>query len=125
MFRKPWTQHEKLAYPVIQAPMLLFTQTQALFQSRLFWIGFAAVALLDVINGLHYFYPAIPEVSVVHVANIQSYFPDRPWRDMGPMVASFYPFAIGLCFFMPLDLGLFVLVLLPVLSNSNGSARVG
>lgn len=103
-FRKQWTEHEKLAYPVIQMPMQLATQTRALFASRLFWAAFSIAAILDVINGLHVLYPALPSLPVVHIVNLQSFFAEPPWSSMGWMPVSFYPFAIGICFFMPLDL---------------------
>lgn len=104
LFRKPWTQHEKLSYPVIQVPLLLVNETERLLRNRLFWVGFGTVAFLDVLNGLHHFYPLLPHIPVVHIVNIQDFFPERPWRDMGWTMVSFYPFAIALCFFMPLDL---------------------
>jgi hypothetical protein len=104
VFRKQWTQHEKLAYPIIQVPMQLVNETRNLFYNRAFWAGFAAVAFLDILNGLNYLYPLLPSIPVVHVVNIQSFFPERPWSDMNWTWVSFYPFAIGLCFFMPVDL---------------------
>lgn len=104
LFRRPWTQHEKLAYPVLQAPMLLVNHTGELVRSPIFWIGFSVVATLNAMNGLHTLYPLMPHIPVVQVVNFQSFFPERPWADMGPVIASFYPFAIAMCFFMPVDL---------------------
>ena len=104
IFRRPWTEHEKLAYPIIQVPMLLVTETESLLRSRLFWIGFSLVGSINVLNGLHHFYPPIPGIPLVKVVDIASFFPERPWAAMGRTMVSFYPFAIALCFFMPLDL---------------------
>ena len=104
LFRKQWTEHEKLSYPVIQVPMLLATETETLFRNKLFWGAFALAAGIDVLNGLQFLFPLLPHVPLVHITNIQSFFPERPWRDMGALWVSFYPFAIGMCFFMPADL---------------------
>ena len=104
VFRAPWTQHEKLAYPVIQVPMLLADSGAALFRNRFFWIGFCSVAALDLMNGLHFLHPACPGIPIVRIVNLQALFGGRPWSDMGPTFVSLYPFAIALCFFMPLDL---------------------
>lgn len=104
VFRKQWTEHEKLAYPIIQLPMHLSVDPQGLFTNRLFWTAFLGAALIDVINGLNFQFPLLPRIPVVHVVNLQALFPTRPWSDMGAVWASFYPFAIGMCFFMPLDL---------------------
>jgi len=104
VFRKQWTENEKLAYPVIQVPLQLVNEPLRLFRSRGFWIGFLIAATIDLLNGVNFLLPLVPGIPVVHVVDIQSFFHERPWSDMGPTWASFYPFAIGMCFFMPLDL---------------------
>ncbi|NIA13688.1 MAG: hypothetical protein GWP08_06365 [Nitrospiraceae bacterium] len=104
IFRKQWTENEKLAYPVIQVPMLLATQTDKLLTNKLFWIGFAIAGTIDLVNGLNVLFPLLPKIPIVHIYNIQQFFPDRPWNAMGGGWVSFYPFAIGMCFFMPTDL---------------------
>jgi hypothetical protein len=104
LFRKQWTENEKLAYPIIQLPMILTTQADMLSKSRLFWLAFGIAGFIDLMNGLHVLFPVVPGIPIVQIINIQSFFTERPWVDMGPMWVSFYPFAIGLCFFMPLDL---------------------
>ena len=106
LFRKQWCENEKLAYPIIQVPMLLAAKADALFRNKLFWLAFAVAAGIDLVNGLHSLYPLLPEIPIVHVANIQAFFRERPWNAMGPVWISFYPFAIGMCFFMPTDLAL-------------------
>lgn len=104
VFRKQWTENERLAYPIIQVPMLLANEAGALVRSRAFWIAFSIAAGIDLLNGLHVLFPLLPRIPVVQVLNLQSLFSNRPWRDMWPAWVSFYPFIIGLCFFMPLDL---------------------
>ena len=104
VFRKQWTENEKLAYPVIQLPMLIATQTRALLTNRLFWMAFGIAALIDIVNGINVLFPLVPGIPIVQIVNIQEFFPEMPWRAMGGTWVSFYPFAIGMCFFMPLDL---------------------
>jgi hypothetical protein len=104
VFRKPWTQYEKLAYPIIQVPMNLVNDTQALLRSRMFWAGFIAVGLLDLMNGFHVLYPSLPHIPMTRIVNLQSFFPERPWSDMGFTIVSFFPFAVGLVFLIPADL---------------------
>ncbi|MBN2308946.1 MAG: hypothetical protein JXR94_08255, partial [Candidatus Hydrogenedentes bacterium] len=104
VFRKQWTENEKLSYPIIQVPISLATQPMSLFRNRLFWLAFGIAAGIDILNGLNVLFPMLPKIPVVHIVNIQQFFPERPWRDMGQAFVSFYPFAIGMCFFMPLDL---------------------
>lgn len=104
IFRKQWTENEKLSYPVIQVPMLLATETDTLLRNKLFWLGFLVAGLIDAVNGINVLFPLFPKIPIVHIYNIQQFFPERPWVDMGGGWISFYPFAIGMCFFMPTDL---------------------
>jgi hypothetical protein len=104
LFRKQWTENEKLAYPIIQLPMILTTETDMLVKSRLFWLGSGIAVFISLMNGLHVLFPVFPGIPIIQIVNIQSFFSERPWTDMGALWVSFYPFAIGLCFFMPLDL---------------------
>lgn len=104
LFRKQWTEHEKLAYPIIQVPMLVANEAQSLLRSRAFWAAFGLTAFIDIVNGLHVLYPLSPRIPIVQVLNLQTLFRERPWNDMGGAWISFYPCIIGLCFFMPLDL---------------------
>ncbi|MBI5094048.1 MAG: hypothetical protein HZB26_16600 [Candidatus Hydrogenedentes bacterium] len=104
VFRKQWTENEKLSYPVIQVPMLLATEPETLFKNKVFWTAFALAAGIDLLNGLQFLFPLLPRLPLVHIVNLQAFFPERPWLDMGATWVSFYPFAIGMCFFMPTDL---------------------
>jgi hypothetical protein len=102
IIRKQWTQSEKLSYPIIQLPLEMTEPNFKLFKAKALWIGFAVAALLDTINGLNSIYPSIPMIPI-RVRNI-AVFTEKPWNSMGSIPISFYPFAIGLGFFIPLDL---------------------
>ena len=104
VFRKQWTENEKLAYPVIQLPMMMTTHTRQLLKNKLFWIAFGLSGGIDLVNGLHVLHPLIPKIPIVQIVNLQTLFPNPPWSAVGFTWVSFYPFVIGLCFFMPLDL---------------------
>lgn len=104
VFRKQWTIHEKLSYPVLETPLMLVNEPKRLIGNKGFWLAFGIAATIDFMNGLNVLFPLLPKIPMVHVANLQEFFPERPWRDIGAMWVSFYPFAIGMCFFMPLDL---------------------
>ncbi|MBN2309873.1 MAG: hypothetical protein JXR94_12940 [Candidatus Hydrogenedentes bacterium] len=104
VFRKQWTENEKLSYPIIQVPMALANDTERLFRNKYFWLAFGLAGAVDLLNGLSVLFPLLPDVPLVHIVDIRNLFAERPWRDMGAAPVSFYPFAIGMCFFMPLDL---------------------
>jgi hypothetical protein len=98
IIRRQWTQAEKLSYPIIQLPLEMTNPTMGLFKAKILWIGFAVAALIDIVNGFNFLFPSVPQIPV-RVQNI-AIFTEKPWNAIG----SFYPFAIGLGFFIPLDL---------------------
>lgn len=107
LLRRQWIEHERLTYPIVQLPVMVTENGGAnrIFRSKLFWSGFSIAAGLDLLNGLAYFYPSLPSVNV-KVQDVGVYFaPYPPWNALGWLPLSFYPFAIGLSFFMPTNLG--------------------
>jgi len=104
ILRKQWTENEKLSYPVIQIPLELATRTTQLLSNRLLWYGFALAAGIDLVNGLSTYIPAIPKIPIVHISNLREYLTERPWNAIGSVWFSLYPFAIGVCFFLPVDM---------------------
>ncbi|MFC1715489.1 DUF6785 family protein [Candidatus Poribacteria bacterium] len=107
LIRRQWTRNERLSYPIIQLPMAITEDggTAKFFRNRLLWIGFSCAAALDVINGLHHFFPAIPHLPVSYLDhNIGKHFTSKPWNAVGSLRLPLYPFAVALGFFLPLDL---------------------
>ncbi|NLC57985.1 MAG: hypothetical protein GX774_14210 [Armatimonadetes bacterium] len=112
LVRQQWSNREKLSYPLTHLP-LQFTRGGGdglfaeLFRNRLFWIGFAAAAFVDINNGLNLYYPFIRPLLTPGFGqsylDLGSFFPDRPWRAIGWTPASWYPFMVGLGVTMPLD----------------------
>jgi hypothetical protein len=111
LLRKQWVRNERLTYPVAQLPFEMTTAPlpsasgdgTTFFSNRLMWIGFAIAGLVGLINQGHISYPILPGLPV-HAFNFGQYFTTRPWNAMRNMYRTFYPFAIGLSYLMPLDL---------------------
>ncbi|KPJ63824.1 hypothetical protein AMK68_02995, partial [candidate division KD3-62 bacterium DG_56] len=101
--RRQWTEKERLAFPIIQIPLEICQPRTMLFRNRLFWIGIAAAGLIDIVNGLSFLYPSVPSLPVRRI-DLNQYIVDRPWVGVGWLPISFYPFAIGLGYLLPLDL---------------------
>ncbi len=102
-----WTEQEKLRYPLTDIPCELTRPGMGLLGpdlmgSRVFWIGFGLVALVDILNGIGTLYPAVPTITLTAV-DISSSFDSYPWKAMGRTWISVYPFAIGLGYLMPQD----------------------
>lgn len=107
LIRRAWTDNEKLAFPIVQLPMAMTNPDRAatpFWRSRMMWAGFALAATIDFINGMHYLVPSWPYLEQVKQYDIGRFFTQRPWSAVGYTPISMYPFAIGLAYFLPLDL---------------------
>lgn len=106
LFRKAWTENERLAFPIIQLPLAMTEPDGAFWRSGRMWLGFGVAFAVGLFNGIHELYPAVPNAPWIKLVNVGQYFTTQPWdaiRTHG-MQTSLYPFAIGLAYFIPLDL---------------------
>ncbi len=103
ILRKQWTVREKLTYPLVHLPLEMTSQDTPLWRNRLLWIGFGIAAFIDIMNGLHGMFPSIPAFPI-KLEDQSRIFTSRPWNAIGWFPVDFYPFAIGLGMFLPLDL---------------------
>lgn len=104
LLRQPWTQKERLSFPVIQIPMMLATNLKGLLTNRLFWLAFGITAAIDAVNGCHFLWPNVPEIPIVEAFRFRDYLVERPWSAIADTTINLYPFVIGLVFFLPTDL---------------------
>lgn len=102
LIRKQWIENEKLAYPIIQIPLEITTKP-AIFKNRLLLIGFGIAAGINLLNGLQFFYPVLPEIPV-RKYDLNMYFTQKPWNAMGGTPLRIHPYLIGFSFILPLDL---------------------
>jgi len=105
LLARQWTAVEKLSYPIIQLPLRLTTDggSRAFLGNRMMWAGFAIAGAIDLVNGLHDFYPMIPLLPT-RTVELSPLLKEKPWSAIGWTPVCFFPFAIGLSFFMPLSL---------------------
>lgn len=102
LLRRQWTEHEKLSYPVTQLPLALTADPVQFFRSRWMWAGFGLIVALDIWNGVAFLHPVMPTLPIKN--HRVTTFTTGPWRALGSVWVSFYPFVIGLMYFTPLDL---------------------
>lgn len=100
--RRRWMVAERLTYPSVYLPLEM-TAGASFWRNRYMWMGFALAGGITLMNGIAYFYPAVPMVPIKR-QDIDPYITNPPWIGMGNVKISFYFFAIGLAFIMPLDL---------------------
>lgn len=103
LVRRQWVEQERLTYPIIHLPMELIQRPRGLLSSSLFWMGFSLAAGFSVWNQLSVWFQSLPYVHL-KLTNMGVHFTEKPWNAIGWLPISFYPFAIGLGYFIPLDL---------------------
>ena len=104
-FRQPWTEKERLSFPIIQIPLILSSRLSEFLRRRLFWLGFGLAASIDMLNGYQYLHPNFPlRIPIVKAFEFREYFVARPWNAIAGTEINLYPFVIGLVFFLPTDL---------------------
>ena len=104
LVRKQWTEHEKLSYPIIQLPLELTSGGRTnLLTNKMMWLGFGIAGAIDILNGLHYLYPTVPSLGG-RLYDLRPFFTQKPWSAVGWTPIAVFPFAVGMAFFIPLDL---------------------
>ena len=105
LIRCQWAETEKLSYPIIQLPLRMTEDggSAKFFKNRMLWIGFALAGGIDLINGFHYLFPAIPLIPTRSI-ELGQYFVEKPLSAVGWTPVCFFPFIIGIATFMPLNL---------------------
>ena len=113
LLRKQWQEHERLTYPIAQLPYEitrpalnvgnLRTTPHLFFNRRMMVVGLSVAAVLNLLYSLHQIDPVFPTIPLYHSFRLG----EKPWSAMNNpgFRISFFPFAIGVGFLIPLDLG--------------------
>jgi len=106
LLRRHWTQDEKLTFPLVQLPLAMAVEFpgRPFWNNRVMWAGFLIAGGIATLNGLHYLYPNIPELAMIKQYPAFQSLSTRPWSVIRNTRLAMYPFAIGLAYFIPLDL---------------------
>ena len=67
------------------------------------WLGFSIAAGISILNGLQLLFPTLPTIHV-KMWDIGPLMVGRPWNAIGWTPISFYPYAIGFGFLLPVDM---------------------
>jgi hypothetical protein len=99
LIRRAWIEETKLSFPVVRLPLaMLGADVPRFFTNRLMWLGVLLPVISGNLAGLHQLYPAVPFFQT----RAQYFrFGTFPWNWLNWTPYSFYPFAIGMGYFVP------------------------
>lgn len=106
LVERQWTRNERLSFPLLTLPLAMTAEDWSSYGPRvsrrsLFLMGFGAAALFNGLNILHVLQPTVP--SPGFYLSLTEYFPDRPWQPFGAVYIFFMLEAIGIGYFVPLE----------------------
>jgi len=103
LLRKQWNEHERFTFPLVQLPVEVCQAPEGnhkfgpLWRSGPAWIAILSLTIIHTINGLHRFYPVVPQVplgwSIYSLAN-------RPWDALNGVRLTIYPLVIGFSYLL-------------------------
>lgn len=110
LLRKRWVEQERMGFPIVQLPYEIAQPRSLAFRTTAFYVAAGLVAAINLINGLHEFYPSVPLITLKiwqsQTLNIGRFFVGRPWNAIGTFEMCLYPFVIGLGLLLPTELSL-------------------
>jgi hypothetical protein len=99
LFRKQWADREKLSFPLVALPMEMTAETvhplrhKAFFGNPLMWIGAGVAVVLQVQNGLKFYFPQLPVIRLFY--NFGLWFREPPWNAVGWVPGYIWLVVIG------------------------------
>ncbi len=119
---RQWYDHELLAYPIVRFARELTRADEsgsrpAILSQRLFWAGLIGVVLLHLINGLHAWFPPLPQIpmrlSLEPLRPLFAYSSNVPgsWGIFSPRIIIT---VIAFTFFLPRQIGFTLGMSLPI-----------
>lgn len=102
LLRAQWSDNEALAFPLLKFPLEM-TESDGkafspIFRNRAFWIGAALTASIQLINGLHFYFPDVPEISLS--INSAPMLSEAPWNQIGDVPIVVWPLAVGITYLL-------------------------
>lgn len=114
MFRRQWSEKEKLTYPLLYLPLEVTEGTDsrslvaAFFTNRIMWVGFALSFFYNITNIINSYNPGV--VCLGKYYDMGRLFTERPLSALRPMTLHFRPEMIGFGYLVSTEVALSVWV---------------
>jgi hypothetical protein len=106
LLRRHWVEAERLAFPLVYIPIEMSREPESgllnnFLRNRLMWLGCGLAIFIHLLNGLHSYYFAVPQVALQW--DLSTVFPDRPWNALDIGGVEIFLSVIGLMFLVPTE----------------------
>ncbi len=102
MLRKQWAEREALAFPLLRLPLELSEESTdgkvRFFKNPLVWLGFGISVFIEMMNGLHNYYPDVPAFPLSLPTG--QFMTEAPWNQLGNVSMQVFPAIVGISFLL-------------------------
>jgi len=104
ILRKQWVEHERITFPLVQLPAELIRDNgngsivPAFLKNRLMWIGFAIAGTLQLLKGLHFYFPAVPALPTQF--SLDQFLTEKPFTAIRPLPLHIHLSVIGVTYLL-------------------------
>ena len=96
LFRRQWTERERLSFPLMKVPIAL-VGNPSILRSKLFWLGASIPFSIMSLHVLHSLFPVVPSLPVDHIGCLNWGW--SPVRGQPLLCFNFLAFGVG--YFVP------------------------
>ncbi len=105
MLRAQWAEREALSFPLLRLPLEMTEDVDQkgaglgrFFRNPTMWIGFGIAVFIEVVNGLHGYFPDVPAIPLS--LNAGQFFTEAPWNQIGGVQIQVFPAIVGVSFLL-------------------------
>lgn len=107
ILRAQWAEHEALAFPLLRLPLVMTEDMDRedsygafghFFRNPLMWCGFGIVVFIQLLRGLHLYFPDVPNFPLE--TDVNSLFSEAPWNQIGWVPVQILPIAVGITYLL-------------------------
>ena len=111
MVRAQWAEREALAFPLLKLPMQMTEDVDkpgaglgTFFRTPAMWIGFSIAVFIEMLNGLHLYFPDVPAVPLS--LGTGALFTEAPWNQIGVFDIRVWPLMVGISYLLTSEVSL-------------------
>lgn len=107
MLRAQWGEREALAFPLLRLPLELTedmdhrdaaARAPRFFRNPLMWIGFIIAVYIEMVNGLNFYFPQVPQFPLSIPTG--PLLVDAPWNQIGGLTIQIFPTVVGITYLL-------------------------